>query len=162
MSCGTVGQNSTTHLAQMLFERLAGVSQSHVPYQGAGPAISDLLADRIDPTSVGAAGAAPRIREGRPIGLAVTTPLPASGLPEYDAAGWFCVLAPRGTPPAIIARLHAAFTAALRAPEVQRVLAVSALEPVGSSPDEFAARLRRDLERYGALLRSATGSPRRN
>ena len=156
----------------MLFERLAGVSLLHVPYQGAGPAMNDLLADRIDLAFVGAAGAAPHIREGRLIGLAVTTPVPASGLPdvprmasvlpEYDAAGWFCVLAPRGTPPAIIARLHAAFTAALRAPEVQRVLAVSALEPVGSSPDEFAARLRRDIERYGALLRSATGSPRRN
>ncbi|MES2711384.1 MAG: tripartite tricarboxylate transporter substrate-binding protein [Pseudomonadota bacterium] len=157
LSCGTVGQNSTTHLAQMLFERLAGVSLLHVPYQGAGPAMNDLLADRIDLAFVGAAGAAPHIREGRLIGLAVTTPVPASGLPdvppmasvlpEYDAAGWFCILAPRGTPPAIIARLHVAFTTALRAPEVQRVLAVSALEPVGSSPEEFTARLRRDIER---------------
>lgn len=85
----------------------------------------------------------------------------ASVLPEYDPAGWFGVLAPRATPAAIIERLSAAFTTALRAPEVRRVLAVSAMEPVGSSADEFAARLRRDIERYGALLRAATGSPRR-
>ena len=171
LSCGTVGQNSTTHLAQMLFEHLAGVSLLHVPYQGAGPAMNDLLAGRIDLAFVGAAGAAPHIREGRLIGLAVTTPRPAPGLPDvppmasvlrdYDSAGWFCVLAPRGTPRPIAERLHDAFVTALRAPEVLRVLAQSAFEPVGSTPDDFAARLRHDVDRYGALLRAALGSQRR-
>ena len=171
LSCGTVGQNSTTHLAQMVFEHLAGVSLLHVPYQGAGPAMNDLLAGRIDLAFVGAAGAAPHIREGRLTGLAVTTPGPAPGLPDvppmasvlrdYDAAGWFCVLAPRGTPGPVVDRLHQAFVAALRAPEVLRVLAQSAFQPVGSTPEEFTARLRRDFDRYGALLRAALGSQRR-
>jgi tripartite-type tricarboxylate transporter receptor subunit TctC len=149
----------------MLFETLASVSLLHVPYPGAGPAMNDLLAGRIDLAFVGAAGAAPHIREGRLVGLAVTTPKQAPGLPDvppmasvvgsFDAAGWFCVLAPRGTPGPVIQRLYVAFATALRAPEVLQVLAQSAFEPVGSSPEEFAARLRRDFDRYGTLLRAA-------
>jgi len=167
LSCGTVGQNSTTHLAQMLFERLAGVSLLHVPYQGAAPAMNDLLGGRIDLAFVGAAGAASHIREGRLRGIAVTTPRPASGLPDvppmasvlpaYDAAGWFCVLAPRGTPATIVARLHQAFVAALQLPEVQRALEQSAFEAVGSSPEECSARIHRDVQRYAELLRTALG-----
>ena len=170
LSCGTVGQNSTTHLAQMLFEYLAGVSLLHVPYQGAGPAMNDLLGGRIDLAFVGAAGAAPHIREGRLLGLAVTNAAPAPGLPDvppmasavpgYDAAGWFCVLAPRGTPRPIIDQLQQTFVATLRTPEAERVLAQSAFQPVGSTPDEFAARLRRDFSRYGELLAVARGSQR--
>jgi tripartite-type tricarboxylate transporter receptor subunit TctC len=170
MSCGTVGQNSTTHLAQMLFEHLAGVSLLHVPYQGAGPAMNDLLAGRIDLAFVGGAGAAPHVRESRLIGLAVTTPVPAPGLPDvppmasvvpgYDAAGWFCILAPRGTPRPIVNQLQQAFVAALRTPEAERVLAQSAFQPVGSTPEEFAERLRRDFSRYGELLRVARSTQR--
>jgi tripartite-type tricarboxylate transporter receptor subunit TctC len=155
----------------MLFEHLAGVSLLHVPYQGAGPAMNDLLAGRIDLAFVGAAGAAPHIREKRLIGLAVTTPRPAPGLPDvppmasiigdFDAAGWFCVLAPRDTPGTVIDRLNSAFGAALQSPEVLRVLAQSAFEPVGSSPEECGARLRRDVDRYGALLRAVASQQRR-
>jgi tripartite-type tricarboxylate transporter receptor subunit TctC len=167
LSCGTVGQNSTTHLAQMLFERLAGVSLLHVPYQGAAPAMNDLLGGRIDLAFVGAAGAAPHIREGRLRGIAVTTPRPASGLPDvppmasvlpaYDAAGWFCVLAPHGTPAAIVGRLHQAFVAALQLPEVRRALEQSAFEAVGSTPEECSTRIHRDVQRYAELLRTALG-----
>lgn len=170
LSCGTVGQNSTTHLAMMLFEKLAGVSLLHVPYTGASPAMTDLLGGRIDLAFVGGAGAAGHIREGRLLGLAVTTANPASGLPdvppmatvlpEYDAAGWFCLLVPRGTPAFAIQKLHQAFAGALRTEEVQKALAQSAFEAVGSSPEEFAARLRRDIARYAELLRTAGAQTR--
>lgn len=170
LSCGTVGQNSTTHLAMMLFERLAGVSLLHIPYTGASPAMNDLLGGRIDLAFVGGAGAAGHIREGRLLGLAVTTANPAPGLPdvpplttvlpEFDAAGWFCLLVPRGTPSIAIQKLHQAFASALRTEEVQKALAQSAFEPVGSSPEEFAARLRSDITRYAELLRTAGAQTR--
>ena len=169
-SCGTVGQNSTTHLAMMLFEKLAGVSLLHVPYAGASPAMTDLIAGRIDLAFVGGAGAAAHIREGRLLGLAVTTANPAPGLPdvppmsatlpEYDAAGWFCLLVPRGTPRLAIEKLHEAFAAALQNTEVQKALAQSAFEAVGSTPAEFSARLRRDITRYAELLRTVGAATR--
>lgn len=169
-SCGTVGQNSTTHLAMMLFEKLAGVSLLHVPYAGASPAMTDLLGGRIDLAFVGGAGAAGHIREGRLLGLGVTTAKPAPGLPdvpplsatlpEYDAAGWFCLLVPRGTPSLAIEKLHRAFAGALQDAEVQKALAQSAFEAVGSTPAEFGARLRRDITRYAELLRSAGATTR--
>jgi tripartite-type tricarboxylate transporter receptor subunit TctC len=172
LSYGAVGQNSTTHLAAMLFERLAGVSLLHVPYQGAGPAMTDLLGGRIDLAFVGAAGAVPHILGGRLRGLAVTTPRPAPGLPDvppmgaalpgYETAGWFCLLAPRGTPRSIVERLHREFTVALSAREVQSALGQSGFEPVGSPPDEFAARLRTDIARYAELLRTARDMPPRH
>ncbi|MFC7734267.1 tripartite tricarboxylate transporter substrate-binding protein [Roseomonas sp. GCM10028921] len=100
--------------------------------------------------------------------LAVTTPRPAPGLPpmasvigDFDAAGWFCVLAPRDTPGTVIDRLNSAFGAALQLPEVLRVLAQSAFEPVGSSSRGCATRLRRDVDRYGALLRAVASQQRR-
>lgn len=170
LSCGTVGQNSTTHLAMMLFEKLAGVSLLHVPYAGASPAMTDLIAGRIDLAFVGGAGAVPHIREGRLLGLGVTTASPAPGLPDvppissvlpdYDAAGWFCLLAPRGTPSQAIDKLYQAFAGALQQADVQRALAQSAFEAVGSKPGEFALRLRRDVERYAALLRTAGATTR--
>jgi tripartite-type tricarboxylate transporter receptor subunit TctC len=80
-----------------------------------------------------------------------------SAVPGYDSAGWFCVLAPRGTPRPVIDQLQRAFAAALLMPEIERVLAQSAFQPVGSTPDEFAARLRQDVGRYGELLRMARG-----
>jgi tripartite-type tricarboxylate transporter receptor subunit TctC len=151
----------------MLFERLAGVTLLHVPYQGAAPAMNDLLGGQIDLAFVGAAGAAPHIREGRLRGIAVTTPRPASGLPgvpamasvlpTYDAAGWFCVLAPRGTPATIVGRLQQAFVAALQLPEVRRALEQSAFEAVGSSPEECSTRIHHDVQRYAELLRTALG-----
>ncbi|MCA3308920.1 MAG: tripartite tricarboxylate transporter substrate binding protein [Roseomonas sp.] len=169
-SCGTVGQNSTTHLAMMVFEKLAGVSLLHVPYAGASPAMTDLLGGRIDLAFVGGAGAAAHIREGRLLGLGVTTAKPAPGLPdvpplsatlpEFDAAGWFCLLVPRGTPSFAIEKLHQAFAGALQNAEVQKALAQSAFEAVGSTPAEFAARLRRDITRYAELLRSAGATTR--
>ena len=170
LSCGTVGQNSTTHLAMMLFEKLAGVSLLHIPYTGASPAMTDLLGGRIDLAFVGGAGAAAHIREGRLLGLGVTTASPAPGLPdvpplssiltEYDAAGWFCLLVPRGTPAFAVQKLHQAFASALRTDDVQKALAQSAFEAVGSSPEEFAARLRRDITRYAELLRTAGAQTR--
>ncbi len=165
LSYGAVGQNSSTHLSAMAFERMAGVSLLHVPYQGASPAITDLLGGRIDLAFVGAAGAVPHILAGRLRGLAVTTPGPAPGLPEvppmasmlpgYDTAGWFCLLAPRGTPGLAVERLHHAFTTAVKAPEIQDTLSRNGFEAVGSSPNELAAKLRSDIGRYAEILRTA-------
>jgi tripartite-type tricarboxylate transporter receptor subunit TctC len=84
----------------------------------------------------------------------------SSVLPEYDAAGWFCLLVPRGTPAFAVQKLHQAFASALRTDDVQKALAQSAFEAVGSSPEEFAARLRRDITRYAELLRTAGAQTR--
>ena len=155
LSCGTVGQNSTTHLAMMLFEKLAGVSLLHIPYTGASPAMTDLLGGRIDLAFVGGAGAAAHIREGRLLGLGVTTASPAPGLPDVPPLS--SVLP---TPAFAVQKLHQAFASALRTDDVQKALAQSAFEAVGSSPEEFAARLRRDITRYAELLRTAGAQTR--
>jgi len=164
LSYGSAGTGSSQHLAGELFREMAGVNIVHVPYKTASTANLDLIAGRTQ-VAFAATSSLPFIRDGRLVGLAVTSArrnpalpeLPTmaeAGLPGYEAAAWYGVLAPANAPKAIIARLHRDFSAALAHPDVREKLLAQTIEPVTSaSPEAFLVFLRREHEKWDALVR---------
>jgi tripartite-type tricarboxylate transporter receptor subunit TctC len=166
LNFGSGSTGSAGHLAGELFNTLAGVKMTHVPYKGAAPAMQDLLGGRIDLMFDNLASSLAQVRAGKIRALAVTTAgrsalapeLPTiaeSGLPEFDVSTWFGVFAPAGVPREVVERLHAEFTRALAAPEVREKMLALGAEPVGNRPDEFAAFIRREAEKYARLVKAS-------
>ena len=165
LTYGSAGNGSASHLATLLLARTAGLDMVHVPYKGAGPAITDLIGGRLDlmvttlPSIVGF------IDSGKARPLAVTmgerakrfpeVPTVAeSGFPDYQAAAWYGFAVPKGTPPAIVAKLREATVAAANSPEVRRSLDVEGAVPIGSTPEEFAAFMRNESRRWANLIQT--------
>ena len=165
LTYGTTGIASSGHLAGELFKMMAGVDLVHVPYKGGAPAVTALLAGELAmgfntiPTSL------PQIKAGKLRALAVTTEkrsallpdLPTvaeSGLPGYEMSAWQGLMAPAGTPPAIVAKLHADATRAISLPDVREKLAALGVEVITSTPAEFANFLKADIAKYAKLVKS--------
>ena len=163
LSYGSSGVGAASHLAAELFKSLAGVELLHVPYKGTGQAVTDLLAGQIQVMFAPAQTVMPHVQAGRLKALAVTsarrsTSLPAlptaaeSGLPGYEAIGWFGLLAPAATPPATVAKISADANRVLAESEVsQKMLALGA-EPAGNSPEQFARFIRDDQAKWSRLM----------
>ena len=166
LSFGSGSTGSAGHLAGELFKSLARVDMTHVPYKGAAPAMQDLIGGRIELMFDNLASSLTQMKAGRVKALAVTTrartplapDLPTiaeAGLPGFDISTWFGIFAPAGTPREALERLHAEFTRALAAPDVrERMLALGA-EPVGSRPEEFAAYIRAEAEKYARVIKAS-------
>jgi len=166
LNYSSVGPTSLAYLAGQLFFRMAGVELTHVPYRSANQAAVDLNEGRIE-IQFGAVGVSlPFVREGKLRALAVTSlrrspalpdvpTLSESGLTGYDASLWIAVLMPSASPPAIVARLNREIRAVLKAPDVQEGLATQAVQVDPSTPEELGDRIRRDIERWRALVARA-------
>ena len=166
LAYGSAGIGSSQHLAGELFRQMARIEIVHVPYKVASAANLDLIAGRIQ-LAFASTTSVQHIRAGRIIGLAVTSAkrngalpdLPTvaeAGLPGYEAASWYGVLAPTGTPKAIVARLHQDFGSAAHRPEVRQQQAAQAIETVTSaSPAAFGAFLERERSKWGELVRKS-------
>ncbi|MDB5415442.1 MAG: Tripartite-type tricarboxylate transporter, receptor component TctC [Rubritepida sp.] len=164
------GAGAPPHLAAVLFQEMTGTRMEHVPYAGDTPAIADIVAGHVDLGFMSLAAAKALVDAGRMRALAVTDlernplypDLPSvaeSGLPGYEVGTWWGLLAPRGTPDIVIDRMNEAVLYALRQPEVTARFTELGLTPVGSTPEEFAVRIRDDVERFGRIVRSAGISP---
>lgn len=162
----SAGLGNMTQVGAELFSLMAGIKMTHVPYKGSGPAIVDLIAGRVTVYFPPIPSALPHIVSGRLKPLAVTssrrsTTTPAvptlaeSGLPGYEAGSWYGIVVPAGTPSGIINSLHAASLKALQSPVTQERMKVQGLESVGSSPAEFAAKIKRDIEKWRRVFREA-------
>jgi len=161
----TTGVGSTVHLAIELFAASAGFKYVHVPYRGAAPALTDLLGGQVQAVFLDAPVLMPQIRAGKikPLGAAsgqrnpmlpdVPT-LAEVGYPDTTSDNWYGLLAPAKTPPTVIAKLNAAFVAAINDPVVKEKLIQSGAIPVANSPTEFGAFLKSELERLGKLVRA--------
>ena len=160
----SIGNGSQHHLAMELLKQHADIDLTHVPYRGGGPAGIALLAGEVT-AMFGGGSIAPIIQSGKARGLAVTgtqrlaqlPDLPTIGeiYPGYEVLIWHGLFAPVGTPAAIIERLRTEVQAVLAQPEIRERLAASGSgEPYVSTPEEFAARIRGDHEKYGKLIRS--------
>lgn len=160
------GNGSIGHLAGAVLARQAGVSFTHVPYRGGGPAVVDVVAGHVESLLVTLPAAIEHIRGGRLKALAVSSAarsaaLPAvptiaeQGFPGFDIVTWQGILAPAGTPGPVVARLHAALTDALRRPEVADGLLAQGFEPTGTTPAAFAALIREEAARWPAVVRLA-------
>jgi tripartite-type tricarboxylate transporter receptor subunit TctC len=166
LTFGSPGIGTTGHLGLALLMHAANVKITHVPYRGAAPAITDLIAGQIDGVVDNPPTVLQHIEGGRLRALAVAakTRMPQlpnlptaaeSGVANYEANSWFGIVAPAGTPPAIVARLHKEIVAALRAPVMQERFAKSGARLVGNSPEEFAAQIRTERVKWGEIIRAA-------
>jgi tripartite-type tricarboxylate transporter receptor subunit TctC len=161
------GTGATAHLLTELFNSMAQVKARHIPYKGSAPAITDVLNGQVDYMVETVASMAGHIRAGRLKALGVSTSkraaaLPdvptladAAGLPDYDAAAWIGYAAPAGIPREALARLSAEIQKALQTPDMQEKLLNAGLDPVASTPEELPAFMRREQERYAAVIKNA-------
>ena len=156
------GTGTGQHMSGELLKRMAGIDMVHVPYKGGGPAVQDLVGGQVPMGVLGSTPLIPHHKAGRIRILAFTSKerfaalpeiptLHESGFPGFDTTQWLGLLAPRGTSADIVQRLHAETVKALAQAEVRERLAQSALQPVGNTPEQFAAVIRADIERWGKL-----------
>jgi tripartite-type tricarboxylate transporter receptor subunit TctC len=162
LSIGHGGNGSAMHLTALLFNHMAGVNIPLVPYRGSGLALNDVVAGHI-PLAVGdTTSALAVLRTGKAKALGVTSlkrdrSLPdiptfaESGLPGFESMGWFGMVAPAGTPPAIIASLNAAIASALKDTAIVERLRAIGAEPVPSTPAEFAEFIRREIDKWARV-----------
>lgn len=163
------GSGSGPHLAMELLKDAAGLFILHVPFRGAAPALQELLAGRVDMAFETTFAAVPHVRAGRLRALAVGgprevqalpgTPTVASLFPGFDSDGWQGLFAPAGTPGAIVQRLAQETAAALREPQLQKMIVDLGFQPVGNAPDHFAGLVRSDYERWGRVVRERRIQP---
>jgi tripartite-type tricarboxylate transporter receptor subunit TctC len=163
---GSAGNGSTLHLAGAMFNTLAKVNMVHVPYKGVTGAFSDLLGGQIAVMFPGAPIALPQVQAGKLRALATTgdkrapaaPDLPTvaeGGLPGFEVTVWYGVLAPAGTPPAVLGRLHADIVKALGQKDIRERFAALGAEPRHNTPDEFAAFVKADLGKWAAVVKSS-------
>ncbi len=165
LSCGSVGPASTTHFACEMFNMMGGVSTIHVPYKGSAPVVTDMLGGQIAISFLNIAGVMGQLKANQLRPLAVTTlkrsavlpDLPAMNelMPGFEVNSWYGMMAPAGTPKAIVQLLQRETAKALKAPDVNERLRAAGLEPVGNTPEEHAAQLRGDLERWAKVAKTA-------
>ena len=163
LTYGSAGNGSASHLATLLLANAAGLDMVHVPYKGAGPAITDLIGGRLDFMITTLPSIRGFIDSGKAKPLAVTTSerakqlpevptIAESGFPDYQTAGWYGFAVPKGTSPEIVAKLRNATVAGASSPEVQKSLDIEGAVVVGSTPEEFAAFMQSESKRWAELI----------
>ena len=166
LNYGSGGNGSPQHIAMALFASQAGVSLTHVPYKGATQAALGVAGNEVHAAFQGIATVNSLVRAGKVRLIGVTTPrrLPQfadvptvseSGLSGFEFNSWFALMAPGGTPKAIVQTLQSEVSKALDDPEVREKLIAQGLTPRGTSPDELAKAMRAQLARYGVLIKQA-------
>ena len=167
LAYGSTGIGGGNHLAAELFALATGTRFNHIPYKGSAPALADLLGGQLTFMFDTVITSVPHVRAGKLRAFAVSSAKRASSLPEvptmqeagfagFDMSQWQGVLAPAGTPRAVVQRLNAEIVSAMRAPDVHERIAVQGgNEIVTGTPEEFGALIRAELERYAKLIRDA-------
>jgi tripartite-type tricarboxylate transporter receptor subunit TctC len=166
LNFGTSGTGSSSHLAAELFKAMAGIDIVRVAYKGLGPAMSALISGELQLIFANASAVMPHVKAGRVKGLAVTSGQPsalapglptvsASGLPGYESASINGIFAPAKTPTPIIDRLNREIVAVLSRPDVKERFLAAGVETVGNSPQDFAAKIRKDMAELGKVLRNS-------
>ncbi len=166
LNFSSAGNGSTTHLAVELLNLITGIRMSHVPYKGSVPAVTDLVAGNVQLGIPTMPAALPFVRSGRLRAIAVSTAKRSSAVPElptiaeagvrgYEATLWTGVLAPAGTPQAVLGRLHGELLKILALDDVKEALAKQGAEPAFNTPDEFAAYIRTELSKWAKVVQAA-------
>ena len=165
LNYGSGGNGSAGHLAGEMFKAQAGIFALHIPYNGGNPAQLALLSGQVDFNFDNLATAAANVKAGRLKVLAVTTAKRSPLLPDvppiadtfkgFEIDTWWGLVAPAATPPDVVAKLNAAFVAALNSPEAKTRFAALMAEPVGSSPAEFGAFMKSELAKYEKVVKAS-------
>ncbi len=166
MNFGSGGSGTSNHLAGELFNIVAGVKLVHVPYKGVNLAMNDVLSGQIQLVVIGVPAVAPHIKAGKLRALALVAPQRASalpevptaaeaGLPNFEVTTWYGILAPAGTPKTIVARLNAELVRIMHSPDLKERLAAMATDPATSTPEEFGDYIKREIAKWGEVVREA-------
>jgi tripartite-type tricarboxylate transporter receptor subunit TctC len=166
LSYASGGNGTAMHLAGELLKSMTDSDILHVPYRGSAPAVVAVMAGDTSLAIADIASIQPLLKSGRfkVIGVmgkersALAPDMPTlaeSGVPGYDAAGWFGILAPAGSPPAVLSRLNAEITAVLRLPEIRERFAAAALEPLPSTPDYMAQLMRTEAIKWAKVIKDS-------
>lgn len=164
------GTGTGNHMAAELLKSVARIDVRHIPYKGVLPAVPDLVGERVTMMFSPMPVVLPYVRDGRLRGIAVTSlkraasvpeipTVAESGYPGFDVTIWYAVLAPAGTPPSIVRRLHQETVKALAQPDVRAKLADQGLEPIGNSPEELAAVIRTETATWARVVAEAGIKP---
>ena len=163
---GSPGIGLTQHLMGYMLARSAGVSMSHVPYKGTAPGLTDLMGGRITMMFVTPGAVPGHIKDGRLTPVAITSPrrspkLPdvptftELGMPILEQVSWFGVFAPARTPPPAVAKISGDIAKVLAMPEVRAKIEAQFSDPVGTTPEQFAAFLGKDVPKWAAIVKSS-------
>ncbi len=163
---GSAGNGSAGHLAMEYLKQTAGIDLKHVPYKGTGPNVTDLIAGRTQVASAGTPPLMPHVKSGklrviavgsakRLASLANVQTVAEQGYPGFETSQWYGLNAPAKTPPAAIRRLAEAAARAAKTPLVAERFSVDDAEPVGSTPEEYAAFIKREQARWSKVVRTA-------
>jgi tripartite-type tricarboxylate transporter receptor subunit TctC len=166
LNYGSSGVGGTGHLAGELFDSMAGIKMTHIPYKGGGPAMIDLVGGQVQLVFATAASAVPQIKAGKIKGIAVTTikrsalmpsipTIAESGLPGFDANNWYGLLAPAKTPRPIIMRLNAGVTKVLAMPDVKDFLFNQGLDPAPGTPEQFGAYIKSEMTKWSKVVKDS-------
>ncbi len=163
---GSTGVGSMAHLATELFMEMAGIKMVHVPYKGASPGLLDLLRGQLQFLFASSTSSMPHVNAGRLRLLGSSSgkrskvlpdvpTIAESGLPAFDVTGWYSMIAPAGTPKAIVMKLNREIGEVLKSPEIQKGLGAGGADAVHSTPEELAALVHFEEERWAKLVKSA-------
>ncbi len=162
----SAGSGGAGHLGMELLKTMVKVNIVHIPYKGSGPALIDVLGGHVSLMFASAPSAMPHIKTGRLRALAMTgsqqsaavpgvPTIAESGLPGFETYGWYGVLAPAGTAPPIIARVHGAIIKAMAAPEVMERIVADGSEAVAGTPEQFADYIKRDIPKWAKVIKES-------
>jgi len=162
----SAGNGNTSHLAGELFKSVAGVDMVHVPYKGSGPSLIALLGGEVQLMFDSISSSLPQVKAGKLKALAVTSrkrshvlpQLPTvaeSGLPDFIVDGWYGILAPAGTPPAIVNKISAVIALATQSPATRERSMISGYDIIGSTPEQFGAHIRSEVERWAKVVKAS-------
>ena len=165
LTFGSSGAGTSPYLAMELLKSMTGMKLVHVPYKGSAPAVIDLMGGHIQLMFGAVSTTLSYLQSGRLRAIAISSPqrwpaLPSiptvaeSGVPGFEASTWYGVLAPAGTPAAIISKLHADMVAAINAPDIRKQVLDLGFSTVANTPREFSDVIRHDMARWGKLIRS--------
>jgi tripartite-type tricarboxylate transporter receptor subunit TctC len=160
------GNGTSIHLSGELFKAMAGVDMTHVPYKGSAAAITDLISGQVQVMFDNLPSSLPQIKAGKLRAIAVTSgqrapalpnvpTIAESGLPGFEATSWFGILAPAGTPPAIISRINAEVNQWLQSPAAKEKLLAEGAIAAGDSPEAFAAYIHSETEKWARVVKAS-------
>jgi tripartite-type tricarboxylate transporter receptor subunit TctC len=166
LSYGSPGNGSTAHLSMELFKSMTGSNLVHVPYKGSAGVLNDVMGGQIAVTIDNMPPYVPQVRAGKIRALAVSTAKRSTAMPDlptiaeagvtgYDAGAWFGLLAPAGTPKAVVDTLSTETARILKLPEVSKRISELGAEPVGGTPEQFAAFIKSEIDKWAKVIKDA-------
>jgi len=166
LSYGSTGSGSSNHLSMELFRTMTGVELVHVPYKGSAPMVTDLLGGHVQVAFDNTPNVLPQVKAGKLRALAITSAsrsemvpdvptVAEAGVPGYEVGVWFGIVAPAGTPPAVLAKLNAELNRMLAMPDVKQKFADQGVEPVGGPPERFAEHLKVQIEKWTKVVKES-------